>query len=522
MIDRLFYFNRKLYGVPLWIILLAFINCIPVLAIQYFTTDDAGPHLYNSNILLEKLFHPESPLSQIYQINFTVTNWTSHLILGLFKLFFPAWLADKLLQISYVTFFVLTYYYMITSFKQRINFFFLLILPFAYSFNFYCGFYNFCIGLTLMFLTIGYWERFDPVKYRIKLTITILLTLIAVTHLFVFILTCFILIAIPIIKRILIEKDKLSKSFELLKYLLVLALPGCILFSIYKTQTGLGDATFLTKKELLYWLINIRPLVVFGFHLEPIWTRWLLPCLLAGLFMFFLNFKRVSLASKLFMFTASIFCVLFFLLPDSDGQGGYISLRLITIFFILLFSSLTLIDLPKILNISIAVIISFVAIMIPLQHYSLQQRLSDLVADIYKTSYFIAPYSTVVQVNRSDFWMENHYASYVAADKPILLLDNYEADAGYFPIKWNENKISANYYEVPNLELLNWKRGWLRDSNATIDYFLIFGKGNAIPDDKYIRIISSLKESNYKLAYSNENVILYEKCSDLQSPFISK
>ena len=148
--------------------------------------------------------------------------------------------------------------------------------------------------------------------------------------------------------------------------------------------------------------------------------------------------------------------------------------------------------------------------------------MSDLVADIYKTSYFIAPYSTVVQVNRSDFWMENHYASYVAADKPILLLDNYEADAGYFPIKWNENKISANYYEVPNLELLNWKRGWLRDSNATIDYFLIFGKGNAIPDDKYIRIISSLKESNYKLAYSNENVILYEKCSDLQSPFISK
>lgn len=516
--------RRNIFGLPFWVVLMTIFNTLPVLCIRYFTTEDGGPHSYNAGILLEKIFHPESPLSEIFSINTTsLTNWTSHLLLALFRVGLPPWLADKALQILFVVSFPLSFYWMLKSFKKEINNYWVLIFPFAYTMNFYCGFYNFCLGLVLMFFAIGYCMRMDTENNSGYIFLALLLFSIAITHLYVFATT---LIFIALIPFAVFASENGVKSQKTLWFGLrtaLAALPGLIVFSIYflaekDPSVPIEKPVYLGGSELLVWLSNIRPLVVYGFHLEPIYTRWIFYLLLIGvaLAIFSTITNRINNSSAksdklilLFGMAAAVMLILLFKMPDSDGRGGFISLRFATLFFIMLFAALSFVKIPKVVSLLAIIVVLIISSCINWQHYQIQQRLSFMASNIIKASYHMESYSIMAAFDYSDLWMVSHYSSYAAANRKIIMMDNYEADVGYFPLKWNRSNIPAGYKHLPSPMIPMVERGTKDSSEAGVDYIMIYGHGNTALTEQVTKLKQELKANSYKLTYYNDDVELY-------------
>jgi hypothetical protein len=95
----------------------------------------------------------------------------------------------------------------------------------------------------------------------------------------------------------------------------------------------------------------------------------------------------------------------------------------------------------------------------------------------------------------------------------MIILENYEASIGWFPIKWNSDKL-------PNV-VLNDKNSitgiqWMNNINSTvkkpINYILLYGNLSRIDDPQWSELKEQLSKG-FKLKYKSENnyVMLYER-----------
>jgi hypothetical protein len=80
------------------------INMVSICSLKFLPSMDGPAHLYNSNILMNLLTDNTGSLNDFYSINsFLIPNWLSHFLLAVFRIFLPAWLAEKLLLLIYIT-----------------------------------------------------------------------------------------------------------------------------------------------------------------------------------------------------------------------------------------------------------------------------------------------------------------------------------------------------------------------------------------------------------------------------------
>ncbi|MEM0354946.1 MAG: hypothetical protein QXW79_05185 [Thermoplasmata archaeon] len=132
---------------------------------------------------------------------------------------------------------------------------------------------------------------------------------------------------------------------------------------------------------------------------------------------------------------------------------------------------------------------------------------------INKADEYISDNSIVLPVNLSDNWLEPHFSNYLGVDKPLIILENYEASVGWFPIKWNS-------YNFPNIVLGNknsisgiqWINNIKSKTKRQIDYILLYGIQSKIDEPKWSELKEQLS-TGFKLKYKSENnyVMLYEK-----------
>jgi hypothetical protein len=102
-----------------------------------------------------------------------------------------------------------------------------LIFPFIYSFPFCIGFFNFCIGLPIMFWVLGLWfKNRNNQNTGPTVVITCLSTLLYFTHVFNFLLLGLILLFV-ILKQ-LIEKRKEGLGVKQFLRPAIVFLPGIV------------------------------------------------------------------------------------------------------------------------------------------------------------------------------------------------------------------------------------------------------------------------------------------------------
>ena len=113
-------------------------------------------------------------------------------------------------------------------------------------------------------------------------------------------------------------------------------------------------------------------------------------------------------------------------------------------------------------------------------------------------------------------WLFCHAAQYLGTFKPLIVLDNYEANMGYFPISW---KNSVNPYNLlsqdegiegqpPFASIAQYKQ----NTAVTIDYILMWCYDSSFLQNEHFRKFYNEINQQYHIIYTSAsgNTILYE------------
>jgi hypothetical protein len=111
----------------------------------------------------------------------------------------------------------------------------------------------------------------------------------------------------------------------------------------------------------------------------------------------------------------------------------------------------------------------------------------------------IEPGSVIFPVNFSTNYFYGNIIDYLGAEKPMVILGNYECSQSYFPVKWQEGKEHIkNEIEADYPRIISNKPGGIRK----FDYLFIFADNEAVKDSDFI-LFSRQLSLNFKLITSS-------------------
>ena len=500
------------------------LTLLPVFSGKYFVTLDGPSHLYNAKIWSFLLFDSNSFLHEYYKVNSLMPNVISHFALSLLLTFLPAFIAEKILVVTYVFLFSYCFRYLLKSFCGSNILLSYFIFPFIFSYPFILGFYNFSFGIVLLFFTVGYWLRNNhkPFSLYFVLGLTALVFLTYTAHL---VLLGILLMMLALDIAIVFFQSAKGKRFDLIKSRIISAIIASILplYFVYQyfADRPISKAVFnsLNSSTLLKHLFDLRPIIAFNTVKELPFSRIIVLVFLAliiiSLITLFRNktFKHDNPISspekskRLFAgFALITVLILYFFLPDSDGRGSYVSLRiglLIFPFLILVLSLQRFSRPPVIVSIVIVLLAHFVLVA---QYAVANMQINPSIQEISEVSELIEPNSVVAVLNETDIWFMDHYSSYAGLEKAMVILDNYEADYEYFPVIWNHDSfphltICGN--ETGEIPCLNF-RSHSNGNSKQVNYLIVIGNSVNFSEScpELYRFISS--EEVESLHHSNQ------------------
>jgi hypothetical protein len=518
--------NEKLFFIAV------VINVLPFLFIRFFPTMDGPAHLYNSN-LVGQLVHADSPLHQYFYFNpMLVPNWLSHIILGFFNLFLPAFIAEKVLVAFFLLLMPLSFYYMVKALYPQNAGLSLIALPFSHMFLFYLGFYNLALGFIFLFAAVGLWANYLKDNNKRKIGwLFLLITLSYFTHVMIY--GCCLMtlgfLAILNFKHIENQSRTLSvrKVVIPIVQLVLISLPSLLLFYWFMGHTTFYPSDYkIPFIGLLRFLVRIDPVVIHDQSKEVIYTVPLFILMLVMSVLVFrgkiknykeqyenkaLKIRKILNKHDLFLFLSLLFLALFFIVPDG-ASAGMMTDRFGLMFFILWIMWLAVSAFHESEKMFFSIIVFLLYFGLLFQHVKSISYLSADAAKIEKAASVVKSYSVVLPINVSTNWIQPHFSNYLGIDKPMVILENYEASLGWFPLCWNVAKMPRLTLDGKNrLTDIGWPMNPASAEKKSIDYVLIYGQLANFEVSKYAELKQILK-TNCKLAYESPDkfVSLYQ------------
>ena len=503
------------------------LNIIFLCFTKFYPSIDGAAHLYNSNILLE-LLKGNQTLSEFYSINkLPIPNWTGHFILLTFQSFLPAWIAEKILLIFYVAGMAISFRYLIKVLNPENTSLSILIFPFIYSFLFHLGFYNFSISFIFLFTTLGFWLRNNTsTKPYFLIILFLLINITYFTNLLIFGFLGLIigLYILYFSYKECIEKKNIQIAIKFalkkLGVLLLVSLPGLIFLLIFFNNIQFFPSNqSYTVKELLKWINDARPFIVYDYSSEEIITQQYFHVLLILLAFSFIPPANQSASKKLLNEKVNIIAIpliltiiLLFITPNGSG-AGMMSDRYCLMIFI--FGLILIVSRPTKIKINTIVILIFVVLHIGLifNHYRIIKKLDKDAIAIKDTEKYISENHIVLPVNLSDNWLEPHFSNYLGINKSVIILENYEASIGWFPVKWNLETMSKILLtDKESICDIHWPSNAKSSKNKQIDFVILYGNQEKINDFKW-QELRDILSTNFKIKYksSDNYVLLYER-----------
>lgn len=505
-------------------------NLIPFVSTKFFPSLDGASHLSNANIINQLLVFQNDLFRQFFQINpEPVPNWTSHLLLSWFGLILPAFLAEKIIVISLLLGLPFAFRSLMKSLDPENISLSYLVFPFTHSMFLFFGFFNFCIGIVFFMITLRYWlVRHGIIKGLKEMFILFFFILITYfSHILVF-GVLLIVIAVHIIADTLpglfrntMERKKLFRDFFRKTGIITMvsAIPLFLFVYFFMSRPGIREISFLTKSQLLEFLYRIRPLISFNPEKEGIFTiiffGLLVFLILTGILIiayrfFSLKNRKVNPNSEWLIPSIFILVVLYFFLPDAYGTASYTNLRLGFILFLLTILWISTFPLPRWMGIMAAATAIAVNVMMIEFNKPLIREFGKMAEDCNKASQHIAPNSLVLPIYLMDNWFTGHFVDYMAVDKPILMVYNYECETGYFPVIWNTS-TKPNYFignPSDSSHYINFALSGERKS-LKINYIFVMGKIDP-GKDWFFSMLDKILVKTYVPVYSTEFCCLYQ------------
>ena len=438
-------------------IIIVLVSLIPILSSKYFPTIDGPAHLHNANLLKHIWFGGNTNLLQFFDFNQDLnSNLVNHVWFALAGVFLPSYLVEKSILIFYVIALPYAFRFMIKnivdsegSWKMASY----LIFPFIYSFPFCIGFFNFCIGIPIIFWCLGLWFK-NSTNRNLKPTIILsaLITLLYFTHVFNFLLLGFILFFV-VIKHVFFPLQTLSlrgTQFVFKQFIrpVIIFLPGTLLFLSFLLNNNKFEhepPRYSTHEKLVDQILNAGPIITLNKDKEIGFAQTIFYslCFLAVLVIINNLRKRKEEVSKNSWFwfgLALLALVIYFVSPDWLSSGGFISIRLALFFYLVLVVWIGASSLPAI-QLAVPMITIVVAHILFMNYHNDETKvLSSDAIEATSAEFMMEDNTVLLPLNYSDNWIHINYGSYVSTEKAIVNLDNYEATKPHFPLLWKKGE----------------------------------------------------------------------------------
>jgi hypothetical protein len=127
-----------------------------------------------------------------------------------------------------------------------------------------------------------------------------------------------------------------------------------------------------------------------------------------------------------------------------------------------------------------------------------------------QASKFVEENSLVLPINRFDNWLLKHFSNYLGVEKPMVVLENYEATTDYFPILWNEKSLPNIFLgdeDGKNFPCLYWKSNG-KNQMQKADYVFVLGNLDE-KKDKCNQLIGKEIKRKYDLIFNSKNTQLF-------------
>jgi hypothetical protein len=533
-------YNRIAKFENYFFLIVVLLNALPVVITKFFPTLDGAAHLYNSNLLHSLIFKGNENLNGFYDLHQQlIPNWTGHFMLSTLLSFVPAYIAEKLLLLFYIIALPLCFRLFVKRISSDNYFMSYLIFPFTHSFVFFLGFYNFCLALVFLFINLNYWLNHFQKGFTVRSFTLLSLLMLALYFSHIFVFLCFLIFAGLYLLTYFISKYHTGEGFKptltrFIKQSSLLCSSALIPLSLFLyyyviKPSYTGSNIFIDSKELIEWLKNIRPIISFSFDDEKVYTVKILYVLLAatvisiyirvsavnlnGLNPYILlrRFVQAIKLSDVWLLAALLMLVFYFVLPDSDGFAGFFSVRLALLFFLFWVVWICLQQFRLWFTILATIVVLYCNFRLNLYYGSVTKKLNEIAVKCNNASDFIVPNSIVLPLNYSDNWLTIHFSNYLGIDKPMVILENYEAGSGLFPIKWKMSSIPQLSIANTNLNTYTCLSPLNTNPNdkRVIDHVFILGDINAKTDSCNIQLKQNIT-SNYQVIYQNDVCTLYK------------
>jgi len=464
----------------------------------YFLTGDGPSHAHNARILMDLLLDRNTDFfSRFYYINSEFNpNWLSHLLLGLLLEVFPANVSEKMLLSAYVLLMVLGFRFFLKQLAPGKEW--LSVLGFLLLFNhpFQMGFFNSGLSVALMWWALAFylkwWQQHSFISF---LAAFILSTIVWFTHMsgYMYLLVatgCFVLVAI-------LSRSTLRRKLQVVAGSIFMHILPVFLSFFYISKNNDLHIDVSEIFPRLEKLLSMQTLVTLH-HTEtyPAWAigMFLIVLYVTGIGRMLFGKQAVVGPGWSYLFLVPALLLIYFLLPDWMASGGLFNIRTQYITALFFISGLALVHWTSLQRNIIIGGTSLLFFWLMVVRFPIVIRASEAVEDYLSISSNIEPKSTVIPLSfqhnglrkngklvADRIWLFMHGADYLAVEQPLIILSNYEANAGFFPLIWHyENNPFAHLSiesgiegQPPNISLQKYEER----TGIAIDYVLLWCEG---------------------------------------------
>ena len=507
---------------------------------QYYVTGDGPTHLYNASMLKSSwLGEHQEFYNNFYIKNVDVNpNWFGHIVLAILVLFSSAAVAEKI----FISFYVIVFLegFRRLDFTKENHIKHLVVVGFLLVFNHTLakGFYNFNMSIAL-----ALWMIWATIKCLKKGTIAnyILLFFISgttfITHPLGFLYGVLVSMLLTVSFSIFSTDSKALKSKLLFLakkafWLGVCIIPFVLLIWYYRTKfTDIPIYAF--HKERLDTLLEFRDFTTYTSK-EDLWARFMGYTLIYTYIILsivsMVNGKMQKQYAGILLLPI-VLLLLHLFIPDNMAGGGLMAIRTRQLFFLslgvstvyllspykgvvfffnawsfIIFAGISLARLPVLQNVGRAA-------------YEYLSVTKDV-----KPEFVLLPLSFSHNGKNMDGsyisdcnWLFQHVADYAATDKPLIVLDNYEANTGYFPFIWKEQTNPYRHLttaagdiesQPPAADIAAYEKA----SGHDVDYIVTWCYDSSYRSTSHVNELMSFIEGNYVIAKASKQgrAVLYK------------
>lgn len=504
---------------------------------EYYVTGDGPCHVYNARILHD-LWSGKDVDFYLRYLEFVKSpnpNWLCHIILAALMYVVNGVVAEKILLSIYVLLFCSGSYLLLRRLTGERSYWPLVLFIFVFHHPLAKGFYNFTFSIAIFFFVVLWWIRYLEEGRLARLPLFFLFTVLCFfTHPLAYAIAgmvCFFLVWSFAFTSV--SAGRYKYILRQTSILVLCLIPSLLLFLKFTAGSNSGfEFDFATEK--IQWILFFTHIVTM-LQAEAFFAGCVgITCLVLLIIALVFAVKQKQFIHKYdgFLYTLFVVSAMYLSFPDSMLSGGLVLMRLALFIFILICCILAYrVPKPSLRSVGTVIILfSFIGLsVIRIRGMVVAGRAT---ADYMGASRFIKPYSVVFPLYFSKNgldergrkigdrnWLFTHHAGYIGVEKPAMLLDNYEANTGYFPFIWTGRaKVNPYHFlgkepgmdaDPPYAEIANYTQ----NGGPVVDYVLFWCFNPKLL--RYERFSKLYAEINalYRPVYTSPTgrTILYER-----------